>query len=64
MGDKNDGTSVVDLNSKVWDYKNLFLGTCGVIPTGTACNPTNSAMALAIRSADYIVKEFKAGKFK
>ena len=64
MGDKNDGTSVVDLNSKVWNYKNLFLGTCGVIPTGIACNPTNSAMALAIKSADHIVEEFKAGKFK
>lgn len=61
MGKKHDGTSVVDTDSKVWEFHNLFLGTCGVIPSGTACNPTNTAMALAIKSAEYIVKKFKNG---
>lgn len=58
MGDVDDGKSVVDTFSKVWSYNNLFLGSCGVIPTGTACNPTNTAMALAIRSSGYILKTF------
>lgn len=58
MGDQDDGTSVVDTHSKVWGYNNLFIGSCGVIPTGTACNPTNTAMALAIRSCEKILETF------
>ena len=58
MGDKDDGTCVVDTHSRVWGFNNLFLGTCGVIPTGNACNPTLTAMALAIHSTDYIIKEW------
>lgn len=58
MGAKDDGRSVVDENSRVWAYENLFIGSCGVIPTGTACNPTNTAMALAINSCRYILHTF------
>ena len=63
MGKEHDGTSVVDTDSKVWKYRNLFLGTCGVIPTGTACNPTNTAMALAIKCCKKILEMNKDKKF-
>ena len=63
MGNKHDGTNVVDTDSKVWSYENLFLGSCGVIPTGTACNPTLTAMALAIKACNKILEMYgeKAG---
>ena len=54
---------VVDTYSRVIGHSNLFIGSCGVIPTGSACNPTLSAVALAIRAANRVILRLKAGEF-
>lgn len=50
-------TSVVDKTGLVWGLQNLYLGGCGVIPTGNASNPTLTAACHAIAGAKRIVDE-------
>ncbi|HWI30750.1 MAG TPA: GMC oxidoreductase [Microbacterium sp.] len=54
MGDQDDGTSVCDTHSEVWDAPGVFVAGNNVIPTATACNPTLTSVALAIRGARHV----------
>ncbi|RVD89575.1 uncharacterized protein DFL_000578 [Arthrobotrys flagrans] len=46
--------SVVDVNSKVWGVDNLYLGGCGVIAEGMACQPTLTAVGYALQSVERV----------
>jgi pyranose oxidase len=59
MGETDDGGSVCSPDSQVWSVPGLFVAGNGVIPTATACNPTLTAVALAVRGARRIAVDLQ-----
>ncbi|MFT3797591.1 GMC oxidoreductase [Microbacterium sp.] len=57
MGTSDDGRSVCSPDSEVWAAPGVFVAGNNVIPTATACNPTLTAVALAVRGARRIARD-------
>jgi choline dehydrogenase-like flavoprotein len=59
MGD-DPKTSVVDSRQRSHDHQNLYLVGSGTFPTVGTANPTITLSALALRTADSIVKDIRS----
>ena len=57
MGPVDDGTTVCSPDSEVWSAPGVYVAGNGVIPTSTACNPTLTGVALAVKGARKIARE-------
>jgi len=62
MGQTDDGCSVCGPDSEVWSASGVYVAGNGVIPTATACNPTLTSVALAVRGARRIAAELEREK--
>ncbi len=61
IGEQDDGTSVCDSYSRVWDAPGLVLAGNGLIPTANSCNPTLTSVALAVRGVHALASDLTAG---
>ncbi|WP_027862082.1 GMC oxidoreductase [Marmoricola sp. URHB0036] len=61
MGPADDGDSVCDSYSRVWNHPGLVLAGNGLIPTANSCNPTLTSVALAVRGADALAARLSDG---
>jgi choline dehydrogenase-like flavoprotein len=61
MGAADDGNSVCDRNSRVWNTEGLYVAGNGLIPTSTACNPTLTSVALAVIGARDVCAQLISG---
>ena len=59
IGPTNDGTSVCDPYSRVWDVAGLYTGGNGTLPTANSVNPTLTSMAVAVRGARQLAADLK-----
>lgn len=55
----NSKSSVVNSNLQCHGHFNLFLLGAGVMPTAGTANPTLTIAALALRCADFVIKNFR-----
>lgn len=51
------GSSVVDIQGRVWGHSNLRITDTSVHPTNGGVNPVLTAIAMAYRTMDYMVKK-------
>ena len=56
MGSNKD-SSVVNSDQRSWDHDNLYVAGSSTFPTGATANPTLTIAALALRTADKILRE-------
>lgn len=59
MGD-DPRSSVTDRFGRVHGLRNVYVGGAALFPTGSSVNPTLTLHALALRTADHIVRNFAA----
>lgn len=62
MGPKDDGTSVVDRNGRLWNYDNLYAAGNATLAVPTGANPTFTTVAAALMSADDILARLGAAR--
>jgi len=60
MGETDDGECVCTPDSELWRAPGVYVAGNGVIPTPTACNPTLTSVALAVRGARRIARSLAA----
>jgi choline dehydrogenase-like flavoprotein len=60
MGDR-ESTSALNAQCQAWDCRNLFVADGGPFVSQSDKNPTWTILALAMRTAEYIVNQRKAG---